>query len=111
MRKWRAENRAKFNEMCRVSHKKHRDPEKTRRLHLKYKYGITPEQKAQMLANQGGVCAICKSPTSRGKKDWHVDHCHETGKNRGILCNMCNPRLGWYEAHRASIEEYIRSTA
>lgn len=107
MQTWRAANRAKFNEMCRVSHKKHRDPIKTRDMHLKYTYGITYEQKMKILTSQGGVCGICSSPVPRGKNDWHLDHCHETGRVRGVLCNVCNPWLGWFEAHRDRIGEYL----
>lgn len=59
------------------------------------KYGITFEQRDAMLAEQGGVCAICERAYPGGRWDeWHVDHCHETGAIRGILCNDCNAGLG-----------------
>lgn len=58
---------------------------------LRSKFGITLEDRDAMLAAQGGVCASC------GESDvesWNVDHCHQTGKIRGILCGHCNRMLG-----------------
>lgn len=62
---------------------------------FKKKYGITPDQAAQMLVAQGGVCAICKTNewTAAGPS---VDHCHATGTVRGILCNRCNAAIGFF---------------
>ena len=60
--------------------------------HLRRKYGVTAEEKARMLAAQGGVCAICNTD-SPGRKGWCVDHGHETGKVRWILCQDCNLRV------------------
>jgi hypothetical protein len=56
---------------------------------LKSRYGITLAERSKMLEDQGGCCAICKSETP-GSKNWHVDHCHVTGRVRGILCQRCN---------------------
>jgi len=64
-----------------------------RRSHLKRKYGITPEQYDEMLAAQGGGCAICGRPP-RDDIALHVDHDHETGAIRGITCFRCNNALG-----------------
>ena len=58
------------------------------------KYGLTPETYEELLNSQGRRCAICLVSTPSGKKGWHVDHCHKTGKVRGILCNNCNVVLG-----------------
>lgn len=91
-----------------------RDPEKSREKRRKYQqrpnrkaikrkadlkkaYGITPEQYDAMNRSQGGACAICKNlPNANGgdKGRLHVDHCHTTGKVRGLLCNNCNNGLG-----------------
>ena len=71
------------------------------RVGLLRKYGITPEQYAQMLLDQGGVCAICGLPETRilhGQVcQLCVDHDHETGEVRGLLCFMCNTTLGKLE--------------
>jgi hypothetical protein len=63
-----------------------------------WQYGITLEQKATLLADQGGVCAICKSPHHRDR-DWNLDHDHnkkkgEPGFIRGVLCRHCNMCIG-----------------
>ena len=58
-----------------------------------YKYGLTDEDYEQMLAAQGGVCAICESPDPRASA-WQVDHDHKTGRVRGLLCRPCNVALG-----------------
>ncbi|MAO21337.1 MAG: hypothetical protein CMJ25_11365 [Phycisphaerae bacterium] len=54
-------------------------------------YGVTPVQFNKMLEQQGGACAICG--TSIDQKA-HVDHCHTSGKVRGLLCNNCNTAIG-----------------
>jgi len=56
------------------------------------KYGITPEQAVDMLAGQGWCCALCARELSR--ESMNVDHCHTTGRVRGILCTRCNSALG-----------------
>lgn len=62
-------------------------------------YGVTPQWYDEQLARQNGVCAICGEhlPTGKFKKYMHVDHNHETGKARGILCNGCNTGVGWLD--------------
>jgi hypothetical protein len=67
-----------------------------RKSHLKKKFGITVEEYDRMFAEQGRCCAICGGTKSFAKRDghFHVDHCHKTGKIRGILCQACNVTLG-----------------
>ena len=73
-----------------------RDPEYRRNQNLKRNYGITTEDYERMLEEQGGRCAICKTdqPGGRLNKYFNVDHCHSTGKVRGLLCMACNTMLG-----------------
>lgn len=62
---------------------------------LERKYGVDAARYDAMLAAQGGRCAICRSDTPGGRFTcFHVDHCHKTGKVRGLLCNACNHVLG-----------------
>lgn len=63
-----------------------------RRFNLK-SYGLSPEQYDEMLENQGGVCSICKCKNKSGIR-LAVDHDHETGAVRGLLCSLCNTAIG-----------------
>lgn len=65
--------------------------------HMKRTFGITLVEYKEMLAKQNGRCAICKikKPGSNfGRME--IDHCHTTGKVRGLLCHNCNAGLGHF---------------
>jgi hypothetical protein len=64
----------------------------SRTYHLKRRYGITAEEVDEMLAAQGGLCAICRNTPAL-----HVDHDHETGLVRELLCFNCNGGLGQFK--------------
>lgn len=59
-------------------------------------YGISRSETDRLSASQGGLCAACGRPPLDGGhcSRLHVDHDHETGKIRGMLCNRCNTALG-----------------
>lgn len=57
-------------------------------------YGVTPEWYESKLLEQHGRCAICGTCKNGSKKHLDVDHCHKTGKVRGLLCNRCNTGIG-----------------
>ncbi len=65
---------------------------------IKRKYGLTKEEYNELLKKQKSVCAICGKVDNRIMKGTvvklNVDHCHKTGKVRGLLCNRCNSGLG-----------------
>ena len=64
-----------------------------RKSYLKRKYGMTIADYDRMHDEQGGVCAICSEPRPE-ERTLHVDHDHETGVIRGLLCFRCNNALG-----------------
>lgn len=73
-------------------------------------YGMTDEQFVILLADQGGLCALCDSAEPGGRSQtWHVDHDHVTGRVRGLLCFACNIQLGLYEKFMANprVSEYL----
>lgn len=72
----------------------------TQRTRLRDKYGITVEAYNELRAQQGGRCAICNKPESTvhsgSRRSMAVDHDHDTGAIRGLLCNNCNRALGLF---------------
>lgn len=78
----------------------------------KYHYGIDADKYRQMLEDQGGNCAICQKPPT--KKLLHVDHDHETGAVRGLLCRDCNLAIGHFKDSEDSMQravQYLREHA
>jgi hypothetical protein len=73
---------------------------------LKKHYGITLEDYNEMFSAQDGKCAIC-SGGPNGEKRLCVDHCHSTGKVRGLLCDKCNVGLGRFNDDLALLEKAI----
>jgi hypothetical protein len=76
---------------------------------LKRKYGLTFETRDALLAAQEGKCAICSRSIVFGTAGGaHVDHCHTTGRVRGILCGGCNTALGKLGDTIESLERVVR---
>jgi len=72
-----------------------RRPRNVRNTMLKRNYGITLQQWEALYEAQGGKCAICqRAENAERYANLAVDHCHDTGKVRGLLCNNCNRALG-----------------
>lgn len=81
---------------------------------LRRKYGITLAERNAMIADQCGLCAICAAPLDLQSRRTHVDHDHNTGRVRGVLCHDCNTGLGMFKDSIASLEfalAYLRRTA
>lgn len=64
--------------------------------HINKKFGMSTEQYEAMLIAQGNHCALCPKP-DRPDKRLAVDHDHETGKIRALLCDCCNRGLGLFD--------------
>lgn len=77
-----------------------------KRIETLRRYGLTLEEYNARLETQGYQCAICYSLEPGWKRDWPVDHCHETGRVRGILCARCNMML-----HSRMTPEILRRAA
>lgn len=60
------------------------------------RYGLTQEQVDLLLVVQSGACAICSATEPGSNNGWCVDHDHETGVARGVLCHSCNVGLGFF---------------
>lgn len=71
------------------------------------RYGVTPEQFKTMWREQGGRCAICAKSLNEGAGKHAIDHDHETGLVRALLCISCNVGLGWFESFSNLAETYL----
>ncbi len=98
-RKYFSVNREKWK--TKYIYERDREPLEIRRgRSLKKLYGITSEEYNSMVDKQNGLCAICGSPektfdsNTKQTKVLSVDHNHETGQIRGLLCNSCNRGIG-----------------
>lgn len=79
---WRDANRDHVNSRAKLAY-------------MKRKYGLTPQQYRDLMASNGGRCWICGMTESTGRStELGVDHCHSTGKVRGVLCFACNTSIG-----------------
>lgn len=58
---------------------------------IKHRYGLSKGDYETMLTQQEGLCAICRGEM----KHIYVDHCHDTGRVRGLLCPRCNSAIGY----------------
>ena len=87
VRAWQQANRERVNETQKRTRARRKPA--AREDHLKRTFGITQADYERMLHEQGGGCAICGRPP-RAESSLHVDHDHETGEVRGLLCFRCN---------------------
>lgn len=70
--------------------------------HVRRTFGLTEEEYRQRHEVQGQACAVCRDPIVLGENDY-IDHCHATGRIRGILCNNCNAGLGFFKDDRTRL--------
>lgn len=107
-RRWYVENRE--DQVAKAKARRAANSKKIRERNRTKKYGIRPHEWEQLFAFQGSRCAICKSRDS-GSRDWHTDHCHDSGEVRGILCGHCNTGLGRFKDRADALSaaiEYLR---
>ena len=111
--KWRKISRDKSRKYKTVDPQRYRDnhrkyrgnnPDAIRNRGLVYKFGITLDDFNDLLVKQNGVCAVCLEGRDTQKHDFSVDHCHSTGRVRGILCSRCNTALGLLKESITRIE-------
>lgn len=73
-----------------------------------YGIDITHDVYLQMLEQQDNKCAICLTSDADLEKLLSVDHCHTTGRVRGLLCNNCNLALGNFKDSITNLEQAIK---
>jgi len=110
-RKRNPENFASWCKACTVKKQAERRAKKSG-WHRVLTYGLSQEDFLQLKSSQGGKCVLC---CREFEKTPCVDHCHETGKIRGLLCRLCNVRLSVLEpGHREwkeRAEAYLKQHA
>lgn len=96
--RWRARNPDAALAMSRRNDARRpaRDPDDAYIANIKRLYGLSREDYQKLYDGQSGRCASCKDdePANCSRRFLHVDHCHETGRVRGLLCLACNVALG-----------------
>jgi hypothetical protein len=81
---------------CKQKSFKKEQPAKNREWRLTRQYGLDLAKYSDLLLRQSGLCSICKEPPPEGKA-LNVDHDHETGEVRSLLCGSCNRGLGLFK--------------
>jgi hypothetical protein len=82
--------------------------EKARWARIKKEYRLSEDQVIAMLRSQSQACAICGTDIS---KQYHIDHCHHSGKVRSLLCSKCNQAIGLFDEDQSKLQkaaDYIR---
>lgn len=75
---------------------------------LRSKYNISLEDYKILQVNQNNKCAICDRHINELPKNLDVDHCHTTGKVRGLLCGKCNMGLGYFQDDFQLLQKAIK---
>lgn len=107
VKRWQQANPERVNENHRRNNAR---PERKRALRDGYyrrTFGISADEFDGLLSAQGGGCAIC-GVTPKRAASLHLDHCHATGRLRGILCLSCNQALGHFRDDPALLEKAAR---
>jgi len=110
--------RQKHRERIRAANKRYRRTAQAKIAHrfawILRKYGLTLDAYHALLERQGELCAICQRVLDPVGSDTTVDHDHDTGQIRGLLCGVCNRGLGMFSTtellHRAGayLERSVR---
>lgn len=97
-KRWREANPEQYIASSRRAHEKRKADPAWRayknQAEMLRKYGLTMADFDALLESQGGVCAICKGDRNGPGSRFHVDHNHQTGVVRGLLCGRCNTAVG-----------------
>lgn len=116
-REWRKENPEYDKEWCKNNPESRRktnqkwakaNPDKILAAHLKRAYGISLADYDELLEAQGNRCAICGMTPEENGQRLLVDHDHETGEIRGLLCYSCNVGLGHFKDNPHNLAEAIK---
>lgn len=102
---WISKNEAKYKDQQHQYYLKNKHTVRMRSkiAHYKKAYGMTLDEVESLLKSQQGTCKICGNVLG----EFHVDHCHLTGRVRGILCPFCNKGLGHFMDKKENLESAL----
>ena len=105
-KEYQEKNKDKIKELRKEYYEKNKASIKEKHVkhRLNFYYGLSLEDYLTKIKNQKGLCACCKEPFI---KTPNVDHCHTSGKVRGLLCTSCNTGLGFYEKKSNLFKVYL----
>lgn len=112
-RNWRKANPDKDNAAQRARTKKLTPEQRREKSWRRWGIRLTYAEFERMVARQGGACALCGLVATE-PKHLVVDHAHDTGRIRGLLCRYCNLNLGrWGDDEKGILRvlDYVRGTA
>lgn len=99
-----------------VPGEKRRAVDRVRKSRILRKHGVSADRYQEMVIEAGDKCQLCGTKESGRNADkfrvWNVDHCHRSGRVRGLLCHLCNIGLGHLEnflrkTGHADVERYL----
>ncbi len=94
-KKWRSENRERVNFLNKRSRDNNPEAQKIRnRRYILKQYGLTEDDYVELCEKQSYRCAVCSVHANDINCSLSVDHNHDTGKVRGLLCRKCNQGIG-----------------
>jgi len=92
---WRHTDQGKAWKLAYRKRNKAKELYGARQNQYKMRYGLTIESVNDILVFQDNRCIICNTKSPKGKRPWHVDHDHNTGTIRSVLCYACNQMIGF----------------
>lgn len=102
-KKWRIANKEKIS----LYNKETWKTKKLLKPHLKALYNLSLEEHQELLIKQSHYCKGCGKSESELKRPLCVDHCHKTGKVRGLLCSSCNSAIGFVKDDIVTLSKLI----
>ena len=107
VKEWQQANPERVNENHRRNNARPERKRAMRDAYYRRTFGISADEFDVLLEAQGGCCAICRGRPERAAS-LHLDHCHDTGAIRGILCGRCNQGLGLFGDDVALLDSAVR---
>lgn len=113
-KEWELKNPDRRREYKREWQRKPEQVEKRKIKHRERAYKLSETDYQTMLGEQGHLCKLCENPLIKGYNTIHIDHCHETGRVRGILCQPCNQGIGFLRHDEEILRKaivYVKKTS